>query len=78
MNRPIRLPDVPSGGYPGGLEDRKHVVKLWGRTVQVVVDVTEIHLVCHLRRRRVCEGDNNNNRNLGTRLIMAHLGMSKV
>ena len=56
LNRPIKLPDVPFGGYPGGLEDRNHVVKLRGRTVQVVVDVTEIQLVRHFssRRRRVC------------------------
>lgn len=44
MNRPIRLPDVPEKGYSGGLEDRRHVVQLRGRTVQVVVDVTETEL----------------------------------
>lgn len=48
MNRPIRLPDVPEEGYPGGLEMRKHVVSLRGRTVQVVVDVSEIRLVSDL------------------------------
>ncbi|RDB19509.1 hypothetical protein Hypma_013474 [Hypsizygus marmoreus] len=44
MHRPIELPDVPVGGYPGGLERRKHVVSLRGREVQVVVDVEEVRL----------------------------------
>ncbi|KAF5384857.1 hypothetical protein D9615_001043 [Tricholomella constricta] len=44
VNRPIHLPDVPMDGYPGGLEKRKHVVSLRGRSVQVVVGVEEMRL----------------------------------
>ncbi|GLB43595.1 putative protein of unknown function (DUF4246) [Lyophyllum shimeji] len=44
MNRPIELPDVPDGGYPGGLQRRKHVVSLKGRRVQVIVSVEEMKL----------------------------------
>jgi len=35
---------VPDTGYPGGLEDRKHSVNLCGRKLQVIIDVTQIHL----------------------------------
>jgi Protein of unknown function (DUF4246) len=45
MHRPIQLPDVPSGGYPGGLECRKYRVSLRGRKLQVVVRVCETRLV---------------------------------
>ncbi|KAJ3512275.1 hypothetical protein NLJ89_g3614 [Agrocybe chaxingu] len=36
LNRPINLPDVPSTGYPGGLENRRHTVTLRNRVVQVI------------------------------------------
>lgn len=45
LNRPISLPDVPSGGYPGGLEHRKHQVTLRGKRLQVIMQVTDIRLV---------------------------------
>lgn len=45
MNRPIELPSVPHTGYPGGLEDRKFLVSLRRRKLQVIVDVTETRLV---------------------------------
>ncbi|KAF9453902.1 hypothetical protein P691DRAFT_812520 [Macrolepiota fuliginosa MF-IS2] len=44
MNRPIQLPDVPNTGYSGGLEDRRFVVTLRGRQLQVVVGTTETRL----------------------------------
>ncbi|KII93280.1 hypothetical protein PLICRDRAFT_121679, partial [Plicaturopsis crispa FD-325 SS-3] len=44
MERPIRLPDVPEAGYTGRLEQRKHVVSLKGRTVQMIVDISEVRL----------------------------------
>lgn len=44
LHRPISLPDVETG-YPGGLEHRNHTVNLRGRTLQVVVSVSEIRLV---------------------------------
>jgi hypothetical protein len=44
MHRPIEIPDVPTNGYPGGLESRKYAVDLHGRTLQVVVHVSEIRL----------------------------------
>ncbi|KAG5638016.1 hypothetical protein H0H81_002217 [Sphagnurus paluster] len=44
MERPIVLPDVPMGGYPGGLETRVGRVRLSGRTLGVVVGVEEIRL----------------------------------
>ncbi|KAG5222361.1 DUF4246 family protein [Salix suchowensis] len=31
LNRPLRLPDVSSAGYRGGLENRRHTVSLGGR-----------------------------------------------
>lgn len=46
MNRPIQLPDIPSSGYPGGIEDRKFTVSLRGRRLQVIVDATDTRLVC--------------------------------
>ncbi|KAF7969002.1 hypothetical protein HWV62_28668 [Athelia sp. TMB] len=45
MKRPIELPDVPSGGYKGGLESRRHTVELLGRNLQFVVHSYEICLV---------------------------------
>lgn len=48
MHRPIHLPDVPETGYPGGLEARRHTVHLSGRTLQVIVNVTETRLVSGL------------------------------
>jgi hypothetical protein len=45
MNRPIQLPDLPSTGYPGGIENRKFNVTLRGRMLQVIVEVTETRLV---------------------------------
>lgn len=45
MNRPIHLPDVPDGGYPGGLERRKHTVNLRGRNLQIIVNLSETRLV---------------------------------
>ncbi|KAG6896769.1 hypothetical protein C0992_006284 [Termitomyces sp. T32_za158] len=44
MSRPIELPDVPEGGYPGGLETRRHVVSLGGKEVKVVVGVEDVRL----------------------------------
>ncbi|KAK0466274.1 uncharacterized protein EV420DRAFT_1617565 [Desarmillaria tabescens] len=44
-HRPINLPDVPKDGYQGGLEERKHVVKLGGRRLQVVIGASETRLV---------------------------------
>lgn len=45
LNRPIALPDVPETGYPGGLEARRHVVKLRNRSIQVIVSTSETTLV---------------------------------
>ncbi|KAG5730161.1 hypothetical protein E4T56_gene10370, partial [Termitomyces sp. T112] len=44
MHRPIELPDVPRGGYTGGLERRRHNVSLRGREVKVVVGVEDVRL----------------------------------
>ncbi|CAA7268051.1 unnamed protein product [Cyclocybe aegerita] len=44
LNRPINLPDVPSTGYPGGLENRRHTVTLRNRVVQVIVSIVNITL----------------------------------
>ncbi|PPQ74419.1 hypothetical protein CVT24_001048 [Panaeolus cyanescens] len=44
INRPLNLPDVPFGGYPGGLEARRHKVSLRGHTIQVVVRTLTIAL----------------------------------
>ncbi|TDL19429.1 hypothetical protein BD410DRAFT_900277 [Rickenella mellea] len=38
------LPDVPQDGYTGGRENRKCVVKIRGRTIQVIVKLGNIHL----------------------------------
>ncbi|KAG1742718.1 uncharacterized protein EDB91DRAFT_294197 [Suillus paluster] len=35
-------PDVPTTGYPGGLEERRNAVQLRGKTLQVIFDVYEI------------------------------------
>lgn len=45
LQRPLELPDIPKVGYRGGLETRRHVVSLRGRDIEVIVKVTEIHLV---------------------------------
>lgn len=45
LHRPLEIPDIPGDGYIGGLEKRNHYVSLRGRTVKVVVKVTDIHLV---------------------------------
>ncbi|TFK56326.1 hypothetical protein OE88DRAFT_1649535 [Heliocybe sulcata] len=42
--RRVVVPDVPKGGYPGGLEERRCFVKLRDRVVQVITEVKEIHL----------------------------------
>ncbi|KAF9486340.1 hypothetical protein BDN70DRAFT_773656, partial [Pholiota conissans] len=44
LNRPIDLPDVPSSGYRGGLENRRHIVSLYNRVIQIFVNVSEIKL----------------------------------
>ncbi|KAK0481479.1 hypothetical protein IW261DRAFT_1470891 [Armillaria novae-zelandiae] len=44
-HRPINLPDIPKDGYQGGLEERKHIVKLGGRRLQVVISASETRLV---------------------------------
>ncbi|KAG2022748.1 hypothetical protein CC2G_000475 [Coprinopsis cinerea AmutBmut pab1-1] len=44
MNRPIELPDVPVTGYSGERQQRRHVVSLRGRKLQVVTRVQEIQL----------------------------------
>jgi len=36
---------VPITGYPGGLEERQHYVRLRGTTLQVIIDVYEICIV---------------------------------
>ncbi|KAG7452093.1 uncharacterized protein BT62DRAFT_960127 [Guyanagaster necrorhizus] len=43
-HRPINLPDIPKDGYQGGLEERKHVVRLGGRRLQVVIGASEMRL----------------------------------
>lgn len=45
ISRPISLPDVRTSGYPGGLEKRRHIVKLRDRLVQVITRVVHISLV---------------------------------
>ncbi|KAG6857317.1 hypothetical protein H0H87_006510 [Tephrocybe sp. NHM501043] len=44
LHRPIELPDIPEGGYKGGMERRREKVRLRGREVGVVVGVEEIRL----------------------------------
>ncbi|KAG6841735.1 hypothetical protein C0991_007621 [Blastosporella zonata] len=44
MHRPIELPDVPLGGYKGGMEMRRERVNLKGREVGVVLGVEEVRL----------------------------------
>lgn len=48
LNRPIQYPDVPRGGYSGGLETRKFTASLRGRTVDVIIKVTNLYLVSNL------------------------------
>lgn len=45
LMRPIRLPDIPESGYPGGLEQRKHIVSLKGCRIKVIVEIMDIRLV---------------------------------
>lgn len=45
LNRPINVPNIPPGGYRGGIEARKHMVKLRGRSLQFVISAAEISLV---------------------------------
>ena len=45
FNRPMDLPDIPSTGYPGGLEERKHHATLRNKTLQIIVKVSETTLV---------------------------------
>lgn len=45
QNKVVGLPDVPEGGYPGGLEKRERRISLRGRTLQVIVKLANIHLV---------------------------------
>ena len=45
LNRPITLPDVPGQGYSGGLEKRRHIVSLRNRSIQVIVNVSNINLI---------------------------------
>jgi Protein of unknown function (DUF4246) len=45
QHRPIELPDVSPNGYQGGLDSRKYNVDLRGKTLQIVVHVSEIRLV---------------------------------
>ncbi|TCD65441.1 hypothetical protein EIP91_002697 [Steccherinum ochraceum] len=44
LQRPLSIPDLPDGGYPGGLEEKRTVVNLRGKTVKVLLQVTDIHL----------------------------------
>ena len=44
MRRSIE-PDVPTTGYPGGLEERPNIVRLRGMTLQVIIHVYEICIV---------------------------------
>ncbi|KAG1886126.1 hypothetical protein F4604DRAFT_1917813 [Suillus subluteus] len=40
--RRLIVPDVPITGYPGGLEERRNIMQLRGKTLQVIHDVYEI------------------------------------
>ncbi|KAI0082114.1 hypothetical protein K474DRAFT_1655452 [Panus rudis PR-1116 ss-1] len=42
--RPVKIPDIPESGYPGGIEKRKYHVSLRGRSVSLLVRVTDINL----------------------------------
>lgn len=44
-NKVVGLPDVPEGGYPGGLEKRERRISLRRRTLQFIVKLANIHLV---------------------------------
>jgi hypothetical protein len=46
LHRPLQLPEVPIGGYPGGLEKRRHRVSLCGRQLQLIINISETQLVC--------------------------------
>ena len=45
LYRPLVIPDIPKNGYVGGIERRNYVVSLRGRTVNIVVKITDMHLV---------------------------------
>lgn len=49
-NKIIGLPDVPDGGYPGGLEKRDLKITLRGKRLQIIVKLANIHLVSHSRQ----------------------------
>ncbi|KAK7464477.1 hypothetical protein VKT23_006647 [Stygiomarasmius scandens] len=44
LHRPIKLPDIPVDGYPGGIEYRRHIVNLKSKRLQVIISVSEISL----------------------------------
>ncbi|KAF9245641.1 hypothetical protein BU15DRAFT_85367 [Melanogaster broomeanus] len=44
MSWPVLLPDVPPSGYTGGLEARRHIVRLRDRSLQVIFHVFETRL----------------------------------
>lgn len=44
LMRPLKLPDIPDGGYPGGLDQRKHTVSLRGR-IKLIIEIMDIRLV---------------------------------
>lgn len=45
-NKIVGLPDVPEQGYPGGLENRGVSISLRGKTLQIIVKLANVHLVC--------------------------------
>lgn len=49
LQRPLSIPDIPDDGYPGGLEERRTIVSLRGKTVKIILQVMDICLVCVLR-----------------------------
>lgn len=45
LDRPVQYPDVPDEGYTGGLEVKKYRANLRGRSLKVIIKVTDVHLV---------------------------------
>jgi hypothetical protein len=80
QHRPIELPDVPPSGYPGRLESRKYNVNLHGKTLQVVVHVSEIRLVrlSLVMSPVLCKAFHEISRNPTTQYIQARRGTLKV
>lgn len=78
MQRPIQLPDVPVNGYQGGLETRRHVVDLLGKTLQIVVHVYDIQLVRSISVFVWCDCQLSFGRTQVTPCMLAHLGISKA